>query len=193
MTTEVEARQELEDRTAASIFPTLTPDEITALLENSRRPDIGGVAPDYDFPWEPLTIYVVGDTVVPTSRTGHVYKVTDPGTSGAVEPTWPTGTGQTVTLDGVTYAESNIDTTYWAPTYDLNSAASLGWRKKAGKVSNRHTFGSNQGNYNPEQVFKHCMDMADHFASKVVAMVAIPSRRWNGTGGLPSASNEDAV
>jgi hypothetical protein len=81
----------------------------------------------------------------------------------------------------------------WSGLYDLNYAAAAGWRIKAGMTSNRHSFGSNQGNYNPEQVFEHCMKMADHYAAKQVSSILLASDRWSGTGRLNAAHYEDAV
>lgn len=188
---EAEARADLEDMVAAAVFPTLDADQITRLLRGARRVDDNGRLPSEDTEWEPATVYAVGDVIVPTVRNGHAYRVTDAGTSGATEPTWPTTEGGVVTLDGVEYTEDSG--TVWVGTYELNSAASKGWRIKAGLVSNRHSFGSNQGNYNPEQVHQHCMAMADHYRDKQVASVVLASGRWSGSGGLPGAHLEDAI
>jgi len=49
--------------------------------------------------WAASTAYSLNDLRVPTSPNGFVYKVTTEGTSGSVEPTWPTTIGATV-LDG---------------------------------------------------------------------------------------------
>lgn len=81
----------------------------------------------------------------------------------------------------------------WDPTWDLNRSIAEGWRIKAGLVSNRHAFGANSGNYNPEQVFEHCMKMADYYAARQVSSIVLASDRWSGTGRLNAAHYEDAV
>ena len=47
--------------------------------------------------WEATTAYAVGDTVVPLIANGFVYDVTNAGTTGGSEPTWPTTEDDTVT------------------------------------------------------------------------------------------------
>jgi len=49
------------------------------------------------YKWQALTIYGVGNVVIPTTSTGYYYTCTNSGTSGAAQPTWPTTTGSTVT------------------------------------------------------------------------------------------------
>lgn len=186
---ESEARTRLVDLTAANTFPTLTPEQVDSLLRGARRVDSDGYLPSDDTEWSAATEYAVDDVVVPTSRTGRTYKVTDAGTSGVTEPTWPTVHGGTVALDGVTYEDITDDTTAWAGSWDFYRAAAEGWRIKAGNVSNRHDFGSNQGNYNPAQVFDHCIKMADLYAAKTIGTINVerPISQWDGRGGIPGA------
>lgn len=184
---ESEARAKLASLVAETVFPTLEPTEVDRLLREARRTDRDDHVPSEDDEWAPNFAYAIDDVLVPTVRNGHQYKVTaSDGLSGATQPTWPTGAGATVTLDGVTYTENGTDGV-WEGTWDLNRAAAEGWRIKAGLVSNRHDFGSNQGNYNPAQVFEHCMKMADYYASKSISSIKVESGRWDGRGGLPGA------
>lgn len=53
--------------------------------------------------WVTATAYSVGDYVTPTTENALYYKITEAGTSGASEPTWPVVIGDEVTADGVTY------------------------------------------------------------------------------------------
>ena len=55
--------------------------------------------------WNSSTSYSVGDEVRPTASkdNGYYYKCTVAGTSGASEPTWPAGKGETVTDNEVTW------------------------------------------------------------------------------------------
>jgi Tfp pilus assembly protein PilV len=53
-------------------------------------------------PWTPTRAYSAGTLVAPTTPNGHTYRATTAGTSGAVQPAWPTGTGDTVVEAGAT-------------------------------------------------------------------------------------------
>lgn len=73
-----------------------------------------GVEPEYFEPalypaWRSATAYIVGDIVVPTTANDHVYRVTTAGTTAASEPTWPTGSGLTVTNGTVVFTEYGAD------------------------------------------------------------------------------------
>jgi len=53
--------------------------------------------------WVTGHVYAVDTIVEPTVDSGFRYAITDAGTAGASEPTWPTTIGSSVTADGVTY------------------------------------------------------------------------------------------
>jgi len=53
----------------------------------------------------------------------------------------------------------------WEGTWNFNSAAREGWLIKAGRVSDLFDFGSDVNNFKRDQLFKHCTDMADKFAT----------------------------
>lgn len=55
-----------------------------------------------------LRVYKVDDLVVPTASNGHCYICSDAGTTGVIEPIWPTGAGDTVSDGTVTWTESNF-------------------------------------------------------------------------------------
>lgn len=58
--------------------------------------------------WAANAVVAVNDLVVPSQANGngHFYKVTGgSGAVGSTEPTWPTGSGATVALGGITYTE----------------------------------------------------------------------------------------
>lgn len=71
----------------------------------------GRMQTGYDPPkWDNATAYTLGEQVVPTTLNGHVYTVTDAGTSHAsTEPTWPTASGATVADNGVIWTEAGSD------------------------------------------------------------------------------------
>ncbi len=56
----------------------------------------GYVLPDDLITWEASEPRKKGQFVKPSGVTGYLYEVTTPGTSGTVEPTWPTTAGETV-------------------------------------------------------------------------------------------------
>jgi hypothetical protein len=63
--------------------------------------------------WAPSTPLVLNELVVPTSAAlnGHFYRVTTVGTTGTAEPSWPTGTGSTVSNGGVVLTEVGTTST----------------------------------------------------------------------------------
>lgn len=96
---------------------TVLPDTtLRDLIERaSRMFDLAcGVEPEYFEPalypiWESLHTYIVGDIVTPTTANSHKYRVTTAGLSGATEPTFPTGSGATVTNGSVVFTENGAD------------------------------------------------------------------------------------
>lgn len=60
--------------------------------------------------WAASTGYANGDTVIPTTANGRIYKVTSAGacTSGATEPTFPTTAGGTVADNTCTWTEQTV-------------------------------------------------------------------------------------
>lgn len=55
------------------------------------------------------TAYTVGDTVVPATPNGHMYKCTaSTAVTGGAAPAWPTTPGSTVTDGGVTWTEQGL-------------------------------------------------------------------------------------
>jgi hypothetical protein len=62
---------------------------------DSVSPVFVTIAPDYGDGWEPSTAYAVGDKVVAsdTINNPYYYKRLTAGTSGTIEPTWPTTAG----------------------------------------------------------------------------------------------------
>ncbi len=186
MLTEAEARARLERLVAHTTPPTLDAEEISALLLVAARVDsAGALREEAGAEWAPSTAYAVGDTVVPTSRNGVRYRVSVAGTSGAAEPaTWPV-TG-TVTDGGVTWEIDTATPAAWSPTYDLAAAAAEGWRVKAGLVSDRFRFADDGDSYDRDQVFAHCVRMAEQYEKKAAAGGLVVGSPAGGTGGIGS-------
>lgn len=100
----------------SSASPAVTDDLARDLIERASRmfDNECGVAEGFFesalYPeWESLHVYIVGDVVTPTTPNAHKYRVTTAGTSGATEPTWPTGSGLTVTNGTVVFTENGAD------------------------------------------------------------------------------------
>lgn len=53
--------------------------------------------------WVASTAYALGDKVVPTVPTGHMYECVTAGTSGTGEPTWPTTDGEQISDGGAVW------------------------------------------------------------------------------------------
>lgn len=173
MLTEAEARATLESMVANTTDPVLSTADVDRLMSRARRADVAGVAPDAYVGWKASTVYAQGATVVPDPRNGYFYKVTTAGTSGATQPTWPTGTGGTVT-DGGTLVWTRQETVAWALTVDLAAAAAEGWRWKAGRCSNRFAFSADGERVDHQQVMEHCLKMADYYARQGAQSIAVP-------------------
>ncbi len=62
--------------------------------------------------WNASAVYVVNQEIGPTTPNGHSYKCTTAGTSGGSEPTFPTGSGATVTDGSVVWTENGIASPY---------------------------------------------------------------------------------
>lgn len=58
---------------------------------------------------------------------------------------------------------NNPDAEDWQETYDLDSAAATGWEWKAGRATPGFSFGEDGQMFSRQQVFDHCMAMADRY------------------------------
>lgn len=59
--------------------------------------------------WQASTLYGKGQRIRPTTSNTHVYEAQNQGTSGAAEPSFPTGSGQTVVDNEVTWKEVGLE------------------------------------------------------------------------------------
>ncbi len=57
--------------------------------------------------WAGAVVTAAGDAIRPAARNGYCYECTTPGTTGGVEPVWPTTPGQTVNDNGVVWTCRN--------------------------------------------------------------------------------------
>jgi hypothetical protein len=163
------ARQQLATFTAADADPTLTVEELDQLLSGARRTDLAGCPPDDYQPWQPVAVYTLGAQVVPPVRNEHVYTATTvggSGTSGATEPVWPTTSAATVVDGDITWTEDGAAA--WVPTFELNAAAAMGWRIKAGKVAHRFEFTADGATFSRQQLRQACLEMAKVYQKRVI-------------------------
>lgn len=147
---------------AAATAPVLTPAEIDSLMEVARS----GI-----LRWRVGAEYGVGAVVAPsTGPLDHQYVVTVAGLAGVTEPTWPSGSGDTVTQGAVTYQESGSPL-----AWSLYAAAAEGWLVKAGKAASRFDFSADGQTYDRSQVHKMALEMRASY-------LALAAEEANGTG-----------
>ncbi len=156
------AIQAVLDLVQPDVAPGLTQGEIELEVDRAR------LARTYEIDTE----YRIGEVIVPPVRNGHVYVVTQPGTSGLTLPAytaWLTS-GDASFYDGssnprLTFEELGGDlfneAVFGAETniYDINRAARQCWKLKARKASQF----INEGDVSFEQIYRHCLEQAESF------------------------------
>lgn len=60
----------------------------------------------------------------------------------------------------------------WAGAWDLNAAAAEGWRLKAALAASRISFSADGASFQRDAFFKHCLQMADHYANRSGTVIA---------------------
>lgn len=209
--TVAEARTEIEVFTQAVAFPTLTASEVDLLLRQAKRasqpfqagaltgqplnnnvmPVIrqGTVPPDTFAEWAALTVYALGDEVVPTERNGHHYVVTTAGTSGAPEPDFPTVEAATVGDGTVVWTEDGA--ALWVPTFALAPSIARGWKLKASKVAGAYDFATDDQRFSRSQVYRAMLEMAKFWANASAgSLELLGSLRERRVAGVPVGNND---
>ena len=181
---ESEALRRLELMVDSSGDPALTFSEVAGVLGLAKVPDHFGNLPtntSASSAWESDTSYLIGATVTASTPAGRWWTCITPGASGATEPTWPSlaglPRGQSTVTDGtVVWLDAGSE---WAPTWDLNYAAELGWEMKAGRAAGRFDFTTDGQTFRRGQVITNCQQMAARFRRKRAsnAPVEPPSHR----------------
>lgn len=169
----VQARTALEAMVAWDSSPVLSVAEVTDLLTLARRSDASGT-PATIPTWQASQRYIKDQFVKPTVANGHRYKVAEDGTSGTAEPAWPTIEGGTVTDGDIVWREDGSDT--WVPTWDLNTAAAEGWRRKAAKVAGAFDFSTDGQSFSRSRMHAHCLEMARMYATSVGSAFTVQPR-----------------
>lgn len=87
-------------------------------------------------------------------------------------------------LDNVATTDSNgvaPGGTGYVPTWDLNAAASEGWRMKAGMVAGDFNFSADNASYSKADVLAHCLEMQTRYANLSHGLI----QTLQGKGPLP--------
>jgi len=150
------------DRVQPDAAPQLSQGEIELEVDRAQLASV----------WQADTAYSIGQIIVPPTRNGHSYTVTQPGTSGSValtysqwltraESSFPEGAsnprltweeiGDDIFNPSIFGAERNV--------YDINRAARECWKLKARKASQF----VDDGDTSFEQMYKHCVEQAQMF------------------------------
>lgn len=149
----IAALARLNDLAEPDTNPKLSPDEISAILDNHQ------VA----ITWAPGIVIKSSLLVAPTVGNGRWYRPRISGLSGPTEPGWPVGTSSRPILDGAaTYEDAGeaLDS-----VYDVQAAAWEAWDKKARKASKY----PKMSGIDVSSIYDHCKEMRDSFAPVLCA------------------------
>lgn len=132
-------------------LPTLSGNELEDILDRNQRAQR----------WTATTALTLGKTLMPTVRMGRVFRVIQEGTTGATEPTWPTGDEDTVVDGTATLINAGVD---FENVYDVRGAAEECWALKGHKAVQLTVAGENFS-----QVAQQCQEQRKSFASVLIA------------------------
>lgn len=171
-----DARTRLAFMCQASVSPTLTTDATTGDIDQLLAQTIRATV------WAASTAYLVGDKIIPkTGRTGRMFRCIKAGTSGVsnAEPIWsnvnaisPAVLFDNLPVVGPIIGDNDI---FWQDDgperdcWDMEAAAQAGWQLKAQKRAGTFDMTRGGNNYQLDQVYRHCMDMANQFQSTSIA------------------------
>jgi len=165
------ARALLSSMLDADCDPALSESEVSTLVDLARIPDRFGNLPTNTSAagvWATATGYLAGAVVTASPAAGRWWVCVTPGTSGGTQPSWPDLAGRprgsaTITDGDVVWVDAGSE---WAPTWDLDYAAELGWEMKAGKAAGRFDFTTDGQTFRRGQVITHCNEMAARYRRK---------------------------
>jgi hypothetical protein len=132
----------------ACLPPSLDTNELETIVKANQAARI----------WQPNTAYAVGDTVTADPPNGVVYTCTTAGTSGAIQPAWPSMADSQCGCCGASITDG---TSGWSATgtftnlFDINQAVYQAWLKKAGKATVLVQTSSAGQSWASQQVFTH--------------------------------------
>lgn len=141
---------------AANQWPKLSDPEIQTIIERNTK----------FVTWTPNTAYAPGSVVVPTVRTGVLWRCTNAGTSGATEPEW-----QGI-FDPQYYWWFQDNDIWWSANgpdtspelYNLRQAKYECWMRKAGMAAGSFAYNAGDaGGAAPQTVADQCRTQARVF------------------------------
>jgi hypothetical protein len=147
------ALAELRLYAQTEVQPALEPAEIDAILDGVQRATF----------WAASKAYNVNDVILPVTLNGRRFKCVRAGTSGTTEPTWPRWLG------GI-FGEGSGDLLWredgpeYTNVFDVRGAICAAWMTKAAKASALFNIKSRAEGFDHEQVYNHCLDMAERYA-----------------------------
>jgi hypothetical protein len=128
--------------------PVLDEFDLNTILDNNKHGKM----------WAADTAFAYDDRVIPLTRNGHVYRVTEAGTTGATEPVWPTEYGDTLIDGSVTFEEY---AEHMGSIYDIRGAIHEAFLLKASKATE-----TNSGD--ETALFKNAEEMARKYAPVLI-------------------------
>lgn len=137
------------------IQPVLLAAEYEAIVDANARATI----------WTANTAYLVGQTVLPTTRNGHRYRAIVGGTSHATtEPIWPKSKQATI-QDGssdpvLTWQEDGAD---YVNVFNVRAAIHQTWMLKAAKASILYATKQSGSDFEQQQVYDHCLKQSERW------------------------------
>lgn len=151
MKTREEVALEVARMCASDRQPTLSTDDILAVVDESKR----GLL------WEASTAYTIGDLVFPVTFNGRLYKVTYAGTTSTTEPDWNISGKNSLTTDnGVELIDVGPS---YKELYDIKRAAWRGWLMKAEKCVELTDASDGSVNVQMSQLYDQCMKAGSRY------------------------------
>lgn len=174
--TQIQAEAIVKDRSQYLKAPALTTTDITNCVLQTAHATV----------WVAATAYKYGDKVVPTARNGYYFVCMTPGTSGAVEPVWPTLSGSwwsvpnrgwyppyslSPWVGGITDGTVawQAMTPDWESPWDLDAATYRAWMLKAALASELYSVSEDGQNASRNQIYDHCIAMSQKYAPVGIA------------------------
>jgi hypothetical protein len=156
--------------------PALSQSDIDACMAIAASVDAGGNPPsnvqEGASAWASGS-YEIGALVIDSA--GGYWRSITAGTSGSVEPQWPSPYGLDV---GGWHVVDNAVTwvyqgTAWLGSFGLDAAAAAAWRIKAGKAASRFGFMTDGQQFSRNQVHAMCLAMAQTYERRCAGTIRL--------------------
>lgn len=158
MLTLTEAREIVKRNVAASTTPALADLDIESILQETAWASV----------WAANTAYSEGAAVLPPTRNGALYVALQGGTSGTTSPFTAYAPYHISRVsDGTVVWEARIPAP--AELYNVRRACYEAWLLKAAKASEYSAVSEDGQSFNDQQIYEHCLQMADRYRDVRVA------------------------